>query len=162
MLIFCWILIATVSKAYFYVQSYYLCGSAFAVWKLVIVKLWLFSEMSIALAIPVCFFLRLLPIFRSAREIVRWLIGTSHNCAISSWVLSPCAFTKTRNFSQSLILLLCWDACLGFGLTSPVWALRWNHKLIVLRLILNSWLASLFLRPSNSIASITFCRKSLL
>lgn len=34
------------------------------------------------------FFLRVNPIFANAREIVRALIGPSHNSAISAWVLS--------------------------------------------------------------------------
>lgn len=75
------------------------------------------------------FFLRVCPIFRNAFEIVRWLISSSHSSAISLSCLYPCSLTKVRNFSQSLILLFCCDAFFCLGLTLPVSAQSWNHKL---------------------------------
>ncbi len=109
----------------------------------------------IPLEVAVGLFFRVNPIFFSAREIVRSLISPCHSCAISTWVLSPWVKAFARNCSQSVILWLFPLGRLGNAWTSPVSALRFNHRLIVLRLILNSSLASCFLSPSNSMAWIT-------
>jgi len=114
----------------------------------------------IPLPVAVGLFFRVKPIFLKAREIVRELISPSQSEAISTWVLSPWVKAFSRNFSQSLILWALPFGLLGNAKKSPVSVCRFNHKPIVLQLILNSILASLIFKPSSLIAWMTFWRRS--
>jgi len=106
----------------------------------------------ISLSITISFFFRLNPIFFKALDIVLALISPDHSDAISTWVLSPLTSTNSFNFSQLVILWPFPGGLFGNAWKSPVSRSRFSHSLIVSRLILNIWLASLIFSPSSLMA----------